>query len=163
VLRAHLCFPSLPLLLCKPLESSADAVRTAKLVNELNDAFRAALESHPLNLERAKKGLSVANVVLFRGCGSRIRVPSFNDVHGVKAFMVAPTCIIAGLGMSLDIGKLSGSAQHPYSRHCRYRSSSWSNWRLPHQSQVENQYFSQDHPGFLYVSSSYSSCCIADN
>jgi 2,3-bisphosphoglycerate-independent phosphoglycerate mutase len=28
-------------------------------------------------------------------------VPTFEEIHGMKSFMIAPTCIIAGLGMSL--------------------------------------------------------------
>lgn len=33
-------------------------------------------------------------------------MPSFRDVHGMRACMVAPTRIIAGLGLSLDIHRL---------------------------------------------------------
>lgn len=42
------------------------------------------------------QGLNVANVVLLRGCGCRIRVPSFEQLHGMRAVLVAPTKIIAG-------------------------------------------------------------------
>ena len=39
-------------------------------------------------------------------CCCRIAVPSFAERHGLKACMVAPTKIIAGLGMSLGIDRL---------------------------------------------------------
>jgi 2,3-bisphosphoglycerate-independent phosphoglycerate mutase len=52
--------------------------------------------SHPINAARAAEGLAVANVVLLRGCGSRIRVPSFQEKHGLRPCLVAPTKIIAG-------------------------------------------------------------------
>ena len=39
------------------------------------------------------------------GC-FRIAVPTFQEKHGMRACMVAPTKIIAGLGMSLGIDRL---------------------------------------------------------
>jgi len=36
--------------------------------------------------------------VLLRGAGMKINVEPFDKVHGLKAFMVAPTAIINGLG-----------------------------------------------------------------
>jgi 2,3-bisphosphoglycerate-independent phosphoglycerate mutase len=32
------------------------------------------------------------------------QVPSFEARHGIRAFMIAPTCIIAGLGMTIGMG-----------------------------------------------------------
>ena len=37
------------------------------------------------------------------GAPSRIAVEAFQEVHGLRACMVAPTKIIAGLGMSLGM------------------------------------------------------------
>ena len=72
--------------------------------------------------QRVSQELPPANMVLLRGPGERIeagdrcaifcysqffqKVSSFLEAHEMRAFMVAPTCIIAGLGMSLDMGKL---------------------------------------------------------
>lgn len=33
-----------------------------------------------------------------RGCGKRLSVPTFQEVHGLKPFMIAPTAIIRGVG-----------------------------------------------------------------
>jgi 2,3-bisphosphoglycerate-independent phosphoglycerate mutase len=64
----------------------------------------AALLKHPINEQRVRQGKPPANVVLLRGCGARLRVPTFKEMHGLNAFMIAPTCIIAGLGMSVGMG-----------------------------------------------------------
>ncbi|CAI5493393.1 unnamed protein product [Closterium sp. Naga37s-1] len=86
-----------------PLDGSPEADLTARVVNALSDAIRAELKNHPINAQRAAQGKNVANVVLLRGCGIRIEVPSFKDRHGMRPCMVAPTKIIAGLGLSLGI------------------------------------------------------------
>lgn len=92
-----------PLEKVEPLDSSDDAKHTANVVNELSREMQQVLRVHPLNAERASKGKSIANVVLLRGCGIRIQVPSFVEKHGLRPCMVAPTKIIAGLGLSLGI------------------------------------------------------------
>ncbi|CAI5458911.1 unnamed protein product [Closterium sp. Yama58-4] len=101
-----------------PLDGSPEADLTACVVNALSDAIPAELKNHPINAQRAAQGKNVANVVLLRGCGIRIegfssrilphtstslQVPTFKDRHGMRACMVAPTKIIAGLGLSLGI------------------------------------------------------------
>ncbi|GIL98398.1 hypothetical protein Vretimale_3768 [Volvox reticuliferus] len=96
----------LPLKRSLPTDDTPEAEFTCGLVNALSDAFRAVLEPHPINQRRASEGQAVANVVLLRGCGSRIRVPSFEERHGMRPCLVAPTKIIAGLGMSFDIDAL---------------------------------------------------------
>lgn len=69
------------------------------------------LSTHPINLERERQNEPPANIVLLRGPGERINVPTFEEIHGLKPFMIAPTCIIAGLGMSLgfDLIKAPGA------------------------------------------------------
>ncbi|EFJ17030.1 hypothetical protein SELMODRAFT_268500 [Selaginella moellendorffii] len=89
-----------------PLDESDEAKHTAAVVNELSLELRRILSDHPLNAKRQSAGKAIANVVLLRGCGIRIQVPSFNEKHGLRSCMVAPTKIIAGLGLSLDIAIL---------------------------------------------------------
>ena len=64
------------------------------------------MQGHPLNAERVARGKPAANLVLLRGCGIRIAVQPFRQRWGLRACMVAPTRIIAGLGMSLGIDLL---------------------------------------------------------
>lgn len=91
------------LLKVEPLDDTEEAKNTAAVVNELSMEMSKILISHPLNKKRAEEGKNIANVVLLRGCGIRIEVPTFEMVHGLQSCMVAPTKIIAGLGLSLGI------------------------------------------------------------
>lgn len=68
--------------------------------------MRRVLDNHPINAARREAGLNPANVVLLRGCGCRIKVAPFSERHGLRACLVAPTKIIAGMGMSLGVDAL---------------------------------------------------------
>ncbi|KAJ0817923.1 putative phosphoglycerate mutase (2,3-diphosphoglycerate-independent) [Helianthus annuus] len=91
------------LLEAKPLDDTEEAKHTANVVNELSKEISKILVAHPLNQKRATEGKNIANIVLLRGCGIRIEVPAFEKNHGLRPCMVAPTKIIAGLGLSLGI------------------------------------------------------------
>jgi 2,3-diphosphopglycerate-independent phosphoglycerate mutase len=100
-----------PLELSKPLDGTKEQEYTANIVNALSNTLRKALTEHPINKERLAQGKEQANVILLRGPGMRLNVPPFDARHNVKAFMIAPTAIIAGLGMSvgLPIIKVEGA------------------------------------------------------
>ncbi|KAG0879602.1 hypothetical protein G6F16_000029 [Rhizopus arrhizus] len=72
------------LIYCEPTVDNEDSRMTSKLVNELSDAFISILSEHPLNKDRIKQGKNPAN---------------------------SPTCIIAGIGMTLgmDLLKVPGA------------------------------------------------------
>ncbi|KAJ7942384.1 2,3-bisphosphoglycerate-independent phosphoglycerate mutase [Quillaja saponaria] len=91
------------LLKAEALDDSDEARHTAAVVNELSKEITQILVSHPLNANRVAEGKNIANIVLLRGCGIRIEVPPFINKHGLRPCMVAPTKIIAGLGLSLGI------------------------------------------------------------
>lgn len=91
------------LLQASALDDTDEARHTAAVVNELSKEMSRILVSHPLNAKRVAEGKNVANIVLLRGCGIRIEVPPFEKKHGLWPCMVAPTKIIAGLGLSLGI------------------------------------------------------------
>ena len=88
-----------------------NAVLTASIVNSLSGKIFEILNENTINLEREKKGLLPANIILLRGCGSRLKVKSFKETHGFNGFMIAPTAIINGLGQSIymDIVKVPGA------------------------------------------------------
>ena len=92
-----------PLRTSVPLDSSAEALQTARLVNQLSQHMTEKLQEHPINRERIQQGKPPANCVLLRGCGARVQVPTFWERHGLAAFMIAPTCLIRGLGASLEM------------------------------------------------------------
>ncbi|KAF7729468.1 hypothetical protein EC973_004448 [Apophysomyces ossiformis] len=89
-----------PLVQCQPTENTEAAKMTSRLINELSDIFYSILDKHPINDDRRKQGKNPANCVLLRGCGSCIDIPSIEALHGLQSFLIAPTCIIAGLGMT---------------------------------------------------------------
>jgi 2,3-diphosphopglycerate-independent phosphoglycerate mutase len=95
---------NLPLLECVPMiQDDSKAVLACKVVNAVHLAFKEILEKHPINIVRAAQGKTKANVVLFRGCGSMPNFPPFSSLHDLKAFMIAPCCIIAGIGEALGM------------------------------------------------------------
>lgn len=105
---------NLPLISSEALDcGDSAAVLTARVVNAASDHIRSILREHPINVERRKQGKHVANVILLRGCGSRIFLEDFDTKHGFeKACMVAPTKIIAGVGMciGMDILEVPGAS-----------------------------------------------------
>ena len=97
-LRDHL-----PLRPCEPTDGSAEAAATARLVEELSAEMRRVLSGHEVNRRRRAEGKGPANAVLLRGCGSRLEAPPFAARHGLRAFMVAPTKCILGIGVSCGV------------------------------------------------------------
>lgn len=100
-----------PLLRCLPLNDTAEAIRTAAVVNEVSDTFRRRLREHPLYAERRAAGLPAADVILLRGPGERLEVPPFSERHALRAFAIAPTAIIAGLAacLCMDVKVVAGA------------------------------------------------------
>lgn len=70
---------------------------TADLTNYVSELFRKRLQNHPINQKRAAAGKNVANVVLLRGCGMRLKLPSFQERHALRSCIVAPTKILGGV------------------------------------------------------------------
>ncbi|ORX62394.1 archaeal type cofactor-independent phosphoglycerate mutase [Hesseltinella vesiculosa] len=97
----------LPLVTCTPTDHTQEAELTSKLTNELHSVFSRILDSHTINQERIQQGKTPANCVLLRGCGSCIDIPSIYELHGLRSFLIAPTCIIAGIGMTAGMDILS--------------------------------------------------------
>ena len=90
-----------PLQVSKPNNvENNDATMTADLVNKFSIEITKVLLSHPINIERKAKGLFYTNIILLRGCGSRLKVPFFKEKHHMVPFMIAPTAVIAGIGMT---------------------------------------------------------------
>eukprot|EP01022_Parablepharisma_sp_SALTPOND_P025728 TRINITY_DN604_c0_g1_i1.p2 TRINITY_DN604_c0_g1~~TRINITY_DN604_c0_g1_i1.p2 ORF type:complete len:470 (-),score=52.73 TRINITY_DN604_c0_g1_i1:73-1482(-) len=92
-------------------KSNPDAVKTADIVNKFSEAIRERLNSHPTNKQRKAEGKAYTNVVLLRGCGARLKVDSLKDKQGMKGFLIAPTAVIAGIGITfgIDVKKAKGA------------------------------------------------------
>eukprot|EP00171_Calliarthron_tuberculosum_P017317 IDg17317t1 len=92
-----------PLLVSHPLDDTPAAVRTAAVTNELSSHFRAVLKAHPLTAERRAQGKPIADVVLLRGASEQIDLIPFADLHAINTFLIAPTKIIRGIGITAGI------------------------------------------------------------
>jgi len=83
------------ILTSKPL--SPEAVVTADVVNKfVQEAYR-TLMKNPVNLERASKGLPVANMVLPRGAGTLRELQGFRERFGLKPAGIAGVSLIKGV------------------------------------------------------------------
>jgi len=92
------------LLRALPVYDTCEAMHTANVVNAASDYIRRVLKDHPVNRARREQGKDEANVVLLRGCGCRLSLENFNDMYGFEnSCMVAPTKIIAGVGMCVGM------------------------------------------------------------
>lgn len=83
---------------CVPLADDEKARRTAEIVNEFMQKAHEVLENHPLNRERAERGLLKANALLLRGAGEMPHIPSFEERTGLKLCVIAATALIKGVG-----------------------------------------------------------------
>jgi 2,3-bisphosphoglycerate-independent phosphoglycerate mutase len=86
-----------PVLKVRPLENTAEATKTAKILNGLTTQFHEILKNHPVNKERVKKGLPPANIVLFRGAGTLPEVKPLPDQYGIKVAAVTAMPLIKGV------------------------------------------------------------------
>ena len=93
----------LPLLKSTPLDASSEAQHTAAVINAVNTLIQSVLETHPVNVQRRKENKNPANVVLLRGCGCRLALTPFQQLHEMRPCIVSPTKIIAGLGMCAEM------------------------------------------------------------
>ena len=103
-----------PVLKVEPLEKTAEATKTAKILNELTTRFHEVLKNHPINKERVKKGLPPANMVLFRGAGTLPEIKPLPDQYGIKAVAITAMPLIKGVckvaGMNLiDVKGATGT------------------------------------------------------
>lgn len=94
--------PQVSLPACMPADDSAEAARTARLVNEFTELCRRRLDSHPVNRERRAAGKPSANVVLLRGVGRT------NGVEPIgRQFKLTCACVAGDLTV-LGIARLVG-------------------------------------------------------
>ncbi len=96
---------------CRPLSDDENARRTAEIVNYFMEKAHEILDRHPLNEERAKKGLPKANVLLLRGVGRVPHIPPFESRYGMKLAVIAGTTLIKGIGRILggDVIEVEGA------------------------------------------------------
>jgi 2,3-bisphosphoglycerate-independent phosphoglycerate mutase len=99
------------------LDSSAEAKRTAKIMNEITDETHKRLKNAPENIERQKRGLPVANAIVCRGGGEYFKVEKFEERHGINAACVAGGSLYKGVAsfIGMDVVHVSGATGDRYS------------------------------------------------
>lgn len=61
------------------------------------------LNNHPLNVERAKKGLNKANSIWFWGAGTRPALDSFEGKYGKKGAMISAVDLLKGIAVGAEM------------------------------------------------------------
>jgi len=90
------------------------AARTARLLNDFSRRAHKILNDHPLNQERAKKGLPPANYLLLRGGGVVPHLQPIQERFDIRGACVAAAALVKGVcrmaGMSaIDVSGATGS------------------------------------------------------
>lgn len=95
---------------CKSLTTdNKDAEATSDIINRVSDLITVLLSTHSINEKRSRDGKPLANCILFRGCSRAPDFPKFDSFHDIdwNPVMMARTCIISGIGHSLNFRTIS--------------------------------------------------------
>jgi len=94
-----------------PLEETAEARKTAELLNRFIQESYKMLKDHPVNLKRIEEGENPANIIIPRGAGAVPHVQPFGEKYGLKPVCIAETGLIKGIGKiaGMDIVDIDGA------------------------------------------------------
>ena len=69
------------------------------------------LNNHPININRAKKGLNKANSICFWGAGTKPSLDMFEEKYGKKGTMISAVDLLKGIavGSGMDIVEVEGA------------------------------------------------------
>ncbi len=84
---------------------------TEPILLEMMEKSYHILNNHPLNLERAKKGLNKANSLWFWGAGTKPTLSNFEAKTGLKGAMISAVDLLKGIavGAGLAVKEVSGA------------------------------------------------------
>lgn len=93
-----------------PLDSSLEARKTASIINEFTRYSYEVLRKHPLNVEREKRGLPPANILLLRGAGKLPSMPSLRELYGLRAACIVANALVRGVckAAGMDVVEVEG-------------------------------------------------------
>jgi len=92
---------------CKPLDDEENTQYTVNILNEFLEKVKEVLFNHPINKERKKKGLMLANYLLLRGPG--IEAPKFK----IYKKWVSPSYMPLEIGFSQASGMSVFAFEYP--------------------------------------------------
>lgn len=69
------------------------------------------LSTHPINLDRIKRGLNPANSIWLWGEGTKPAIPSFEEKNGLKGSVVSAVDLVKGIGIlaKMDVVEVEGA------------------------------------------------------
>ena len=77
--------------------------KTADICNEFVKQSSEILFRHPINIERVKKGLPPANIVLMRGAGEMGDFEPFTRKYGLSGSVISAASLITGIGSAVGL------------------------------------------------------------
>ncbi|MBO7289040.1 MAG: cofactor-independent phosphoglycerate mutase [Clostridia bacterium] len=87
---------------------------SGKILGEMMKKSYEFLNNHPVNIERAKRGLKKANTIWIWGEGKKPSLESFYKLHGLKGSVISAVDLIKGIGIcagleSIDVEGATGN------------------------------------------------------
>ncbi|MBQ6894191.1 MAG: cofactor-independent phosphoglycerate mutase [Clostridia bacterium] len=87
---------------------------SGKILREMMEKSYELLNNHPINLERAKRGLKKANTIWIWGEGKKPALESFYNLHGLRGSVISAVDLIKGIGIcagleSIDVEGATGN------------------------------------------------------
>lgn len=85
-----------------------------KILGDMMKASYELLNNHPINIDRAKRGLNKANSIWIWGEGRKPALESFEKIHGIKGSVISAVDLIKGIGIcasltSIDVEGATGN------------------------------------------------------
>ena len=80
-----------------------EAEQTAAAAEEWTRRTTEILEAHPVNAERANRGLQALNVITLKWWGRPTRAPSFPERHGLHGTFIAESAFLRGLAAAIEL------------------------------------------------------------
>jgi 2,3-bisphosphoglycerate-independent phosphoglycerate mutase len=87
----------------KPLDNSAEAKKTASIVNALSRKFHELLNNHPLNKKRQERGDLPGNIIILRGAGQVPNVSPLDQLYGIKSAVISTNALYRGVALSVGM------------------------------------------------------------
>ncbi len=96
---------------CLPVDDMPESAHTADLLNQYLKRINGILDSHTLNKTRSKSGKKPANMLLLRGAGVHIQIPTMLQMFGISAACIAGGALYKGVAryVGMDIINVKGA------------------------------------------------------
>ncbi|MCX8175608.1 MAG: cofactor-independent phosphoglycerate mutase [Candidatus Bathyarchaeota archaeon] len=74
-------------------------IKTAELLNKLILYSKSILSTHPVNVDRVKRGLKPANIIWPWSPSKKPKLPSFKELYGLKGAVISAVPLVKGIGL----------------------------------------------------------------